>query len=135
MTNTSGVHERNAKWSPDGKTIAFISDARVKMKSAIQPRMAAKRPKQITTGADTYKYDIAWSPDGKKILWGDKKFRLQFVDVATKKVTPVTQAKAWEIREYVWSPDSQMDCLVAQDESDSLTRFTSTRWNRTRRGT
>ena len=26
LTNTSGVHERNAKWSPDGKWIACISD-------------------------------------------------------------------------------------------------------------
>src|SRR5262249_43437057 len=27
LTNTPGVHERNAKWSPDGKWIAFVSDA------------------------------------------------------------------------------------------------------------
>ena len=27
LTNTSGVHERNAEWSPDGKSIAYISDA------------------------------------------------------------------------------------------------------------
>ncbi len=27
ITATSGVHERNAEWSPDGKNIAWISDA------------------------------------------------------------------------------------------------------------
>ncbi len=27
LTRTSGVHERDAEWSPDGKKIAFISDA------------------------------------------------------------------------------------------------------------
>ena len=26
LTNTPGVHERNAKWSPDGKSVAFLSD-------------------------------------------------------------------------------------------------------------
>jgi tricorn protease len=26
LTGTSGIHERNSKWSPDGKWIAFISD-------------------------------------------------------------------------------------------------------------
>src|SRR5262249_20308600 len=26
LTNTSGVHERNPKWSPDGRHIAYISD-------------------------------------------------------------------------------------------------------------
>ena len=27
LTQTSGVHERNAVWSPDGKWIAYVSDA------------------------------------------------------------------------------------------------------------
>ena len=119
LTNTSGVHERNAKWSPDGKTIAYISDASGEDEIWVQAQDGSDTPKQITTDADTYKYDIVWSPDGKKLLWGDKKFRLQFVDVATKKVTPVTQAKAWEIREYVWSPDSKW-ISWSQDEVDAM---------------
>ncbi len=109
LTNTPGVHERAAKWSPDGKQIAFISDASGEDEIHVLPVNGNGNgtARAITSGADTYKYDIAWSPDGKKILWSDKKLRLQFVDVATKKVTLVAQAKAWEIRDYSWSPDSQ----------------------------
>jgi len=119
LTNTSGVHERNAKWSPDGKTIAYMGDSSGEDEIWIAAQDGSDTPKQITTDADTYKYEISWSPDGKKILWGDKKFRLQFVDVSTKKVTQVTQAKAWEIREYAWSPDSKW-IAWAQDEVNSL---------------
>jgi tricorn protease len=119
LTNTSGVHERNAKWSPDGKTIAFIADASGEDEIWIVPQDGSDTPKQLTTDADTYKYEIFWSPDGKKIMWGDKKFRLQYVDVATRKVTQVAQAKAWEIRNYTWSPDSKW-IAWAQDEVDMM---------------
>ena len=119
LTNTSGIHERDAKWSPDGKMIAYISDASGEDEIYTVAQDGNEPSTQLTTDADTYKYEIFWSPDGKKILWGDKKFRLQFVDVATKKVTQVTQAKAWEIRSYAWSPDSKW-IAWAQDEIDSM---------------
>ena len=38
-------------------------------------RTAARPPSSSPRTADTYKYDIAWSPDSKKILWTDKKLR------------------------------------------------------------
>ena len=67
----------------------------------------AFQPRQLTSGGDTYKYDLAWSPDGKKLLWSDKKLRLQYVDVDTKRVTQVARARAFEMHDYVWSPDSK----------------------------
>src|SRR5262249_59933918 len=81
LTNSSGVHERNPKWSPDGKTIAFISDASGEDEIHVMPADGSGKPTQLTTGADTYKYALEWSPDGKKILWSDKLLRLRAVDV------------------------------------------------------
>jgi tricorn protease len=40
------------------------------------------------------------------VLWSDKKNRVCFVDVESKKVTEVTRSKNWEIRDGAWSPDS-----------------------------
>jgi tricorn protease len=106
LTNTPGVHERNSKWSPDGKSIAFISDASGEDEIHVVTPDGRGKPVQLTSKADTYKFEIAWSPDSRKILWSDKKLRLRFVDVATKEVTDVAKAKVWEIRDAVWSPDS-----------------------------
>src|SRR5205823_7627050 len=75
-------------------------------------------PKQLTTGADTYKYAIHWSPDSKKILWTDKKNRVQFVDVATKKITTVAQSKVWETHDAVWSPDSRWIAYSLEEMND-----------------
>jgi tricorn protease len=122
LTGTSGVHERNAAWAPDGKTIAFISDASGEDEIHISPQDGSEAPQAVTSGGDTYKYDLAWSPNCKKILWADKKLRLQFVDVATKKLTPVVQARAWEIRDYAWSPDSKWIAYI-RPEVETMTKL------------
>ena len=107
LTGTPGVHDRNPKWSPDGKHIAYISDASGEDEIWTIPADGSGSAKQLTNNGDTYKYALFWSPDSKKILWADKKLRLQYIDVETKKVTLVNKAEAYEIREYVWSPDSK----------------------------
>jgi len=117
VTNTSGVHERSSKWSPNGKWIGYISDASGEDEIYIMPQDGSGKPMQLTKGADTYKFNIEWSPDSKKILWNDKKLRLQFVDVDTKAVTLVEQATAWEITNAVWAPDSKWIAYPKPEEA------------------
>lgn len=107
LTMTSGIHERSSKWSPDGRTIAFVSDRGGQDEIWLMNADGTGEPRQLTTGGDTYKYNILWSPDGSKILWNDKMLRLSYVDVATKAVTVAATAKAGEIVQFAWSPDSR----------------------------
>lgn len=122
LTRSPGAHERNPQWSPDGKSVAFVSDATGEDEIHVGPADGSSPAKAITSGADTYKYEILWSPDSKRILWADKKLRLQFIDVESKKVTLVNQAKAWELRDFVWSPDSKWVAFSRQ-EVDSLNKI------------
>jgi tricorn protease len=114
LTATPGVHERNPKWSPDGKTIAYLSDASGEDEIHVIPQEGGPS-RQLTGGGDTYRYAVEWSPDSKKLLWSDKKLRLQYLDVASKKVKQITQGKAWEIRSYAWSPDSKWVAYAKQE--------------------
>ena len=107
LTESPGVHERNSKWSPNGKWIAYISDASGEGEIYIVPQDGGKPAKQITRNAETYKYRIEWSPDSKKILWADKRLRLRFVSVRSGKITEVDKSDEWEFRNYSWSPDSR----------------------------
>ena len=121
LTRTPGTHERNPKLSPDGKRVAFVSDATGEDEIHVGPADGSAPAAPVTTGSDTYRYEVSWSPDSKKLLWGDKKLRLQYVDVETKKVTLIDQARAWEIRDYAWAPDSKWVAFSRQ-EVDSLTK-------------
>jgi tricorn protease len=121
LTRTPGVHERNAVWSPDGKLIAFVSDATGEDEIHVVAPDGRDPPRRLTDGGDTYKYEIHWSPDSKKILWSDKKLRLQYVDVAGKAVKLVAQAPVWEVRDPVWSPDGKW-IAWSQDEVEGLSR-------------
>lgn len=112
LTATPGVHDRNVQWSPDGKWIAFISDATGEDEIHLVKPDGSEGPQPLTKGGDTYKYTVAWSPDSKKILFNDKKQRLQFVDVGSKQVTLVARSEAWEITQFAWSPDSRWVAYV-----------------------
>ncbi|GMU87322.1 MAG: tricorn protease [Ignavibacteriales bacterium] len=107
LTNSSGVHERNSKWSPDGKYIAFISDESGEDEIYITPQDGRGEKIQITKNSENYKYQILWSPDSKKILWGDRNQSIHYVDVESKSVTKVDESPYWEITSYDWSPDSR----------------------------
>ena len=122
LTQTPGVHERNSKWSPDGKWIAYISDATGEDEIYIVPQNGSGKAIQVTTGGETYKYTLYWSPDSKKILWSDRRQRLRYVDVETKKITDVVHSPVWEIRQYAWSPDSRFIAYTLPEEK-SMSRI------------
>ena len=107
LTRTSNVHERDAVWSPDGKWIAYNSDATGENELYVRSQDGKGQPQQITNNADTYYYQVIWSPDSKKLMWSDRLQRLRYVDVASKVVTQVDQDKEGEIAGYDWSPDSK----------------------------
>jgi tricorn protease len=106
ITRTPGVHERNAQWSPDGKHIAYISDATGETELYLQDADNGEA-KQLTYNNDTYIRTLRWSPDGAKIVYTDRKNRINLLDVATRKITVVRQDPISEIRGVSFSPDNR----------------------------
>ena len=107
LDKTSNIHERNSHWSPDGKTIAYICDASGEDEIYTIAQNGEGKPERITNNGDNYKFDFKWSPDGKKIIWSDRKLRLVYVDVDSKKQTLVDSSNLGEFFDYNWSPDSK----------------------------
>lgn len=118
LTRTPGVHERSAVWSPDGKTVAYLSDQSGEFEIYAEDQSGDEKAVQLTNGADTYIFSIVWSPDSRKIAWSDRKLRLRYVDVETKKVTTVYQSEYGLINSYNWSPDSKWITFNKPSDND-----------------
>ncbi len=117
LTRTSGGHERDVAWSPDGRWIAFVSDKSGREEIYIIPQDGSGPAVQLTSDGECYKYAPVWSPDSKKLLWSDRMFRLRYVDIEKKQVVEVARSKYWEIGDYTWSPDSGWVAFSDQAEN------------------
>jgi len=117
LTNSSGVHDRDAVWSPDGRWIAYISDKSGAEELYIVPQDGSGEPVQLTFNSDCYKYSPVWSPDSKKLLWSDRLFRLRYLEMDKKQIVEVAKGKVWEIMDYTWSPDSNWIAFSQQEEN------------------
>jgi tricorn protease len=107
ITKTSGVHERDSKWSPDGKWISFISDKTGEDEIYIQVQDGSSPAIQLTTNGKAYKYQPIWSSDSKKIMWSNSEHKLKYIDIDSKKVVDADYDPVMEISDYSWSQDSK----------------------------
>ena len=104
LTHTPGAHEREAAWSPNGRRIAYVSDA--SGEEAIWSRDAdgGDAPRQLTHEVYGRLYAPRWAPDGKRLVFSDSANRIHVLDFASEKVALVATDPFGLIRDYVWSP-------------------------------
>lgn len=110
VTKNSGAADRSPVWSPDGKRIAWFSDASGEYQLMIGDQEGLEKPKVIVIEKPTFFFKPAWSPDGKYIAFSDTDYNLWFTDVnsgITKKVDTDYYAHPNRTLNPVWSPDSK----------------------------
>ena len=112
VTRSPAVADRNPAWSPDGKSIAYFSDASGEYELHIREQNGLGEARHIALGAPpSFYYDPRWSPDSKKIAYSDKRVGLWYVDLPTGKSKKVDENYfgAFDKPQFTpsWSPDSQ----------------------------
>ena len=107
VTRTQGVREKNAVWSPDGKSIAYFSDATGEEELYVEAQDGKSKPVKVTSGPASWHFAPVWSPDSQKLAYADRGMRLWWVSVTDKKPVLVAKAPYREISQYAWSPDSR----------------------------
>jgi tricorn protease len=110
LTQTPGAHERSPVWSPDGKSIAYFSDAAGEYALHVRPQDGQGEPRVYPLkGAGFYERPV-WSPDGKKLAFLDNARTLYWIDLAAGAVKRVAAEPIYSPIETLsasWSPDSR----------------------------
>lgn len=107
MTRTSGIHDRDGEWSPNGKYVAWLSDQSGEYEIWLQPANGEGTPRQLTRGGNTYKFNMAWSPDSRHIAWNDQHYRLMLTEVESGDTRELASSKYSRLGDFSWSPDSK----------------------------
>ncbi|SEK27101.1 tricorn protease [Roseateles sp. YR242] len=81
LTQTSGVREQDALWSPDGQQVAYISDApgmrhEVVLRDQLGEQAAGKAARKILLPETGYYKLLDWSPDGARLVLQDNHLNL-----------------------------------------------------------
>jgi tricorn protease len=110
LTNTPGACDRYPVWSPDGQSIAYVSDISGEYELYIIDQRGEEKPTRIKLGKPAFYYSPVWSPDGKKIAYTDNHLNLYYLNLIDKKpilIDSDTYSHPERAMQPVWSPDSK----------------------------
>jgi tricorn protease len=112
LTHSPGVMERTPAWSPDGSSIAYLSDDSGEYSLHVLPESGEGSPKRFALGRRSVFYSAPqWSPDSTTIALSNNQLEIILVDVASGTVTMVDTDYFYPYgdfdRDIAWSPDSK----------------------------
>jgi len=112
LTRTPGVHERYPAWSPDGRSIAYFSDASGEYELHVAPQDGKGAVKTFPLAGAGFYGTPNWSPDSRKIAFSDNSMTLYWIDLATGQVKRIASEYLYQIGGQAllrtsWSPDSK----------------------------
>ncbi len=110
-------------WSPDGKTVAFISNLSGRNNLWLVPSEGGW-PTQLTV-SDQRQTGPTWSPDGKWIAYtsdydGDEQWDIFLVSPKTGQVVNVTNTRQISEENPVWSPDGRYLAYLVKPKTSSV---------------
>ena len=110
LTTSSGAHDRDPAWSPDGAQIIWLSDASGEYKLMLGDPLGLTEPRAIPLPSAAFYLNPAWSPNGDRILLEDNHSNLWTIDVksgASLKIDTDDYPDPIRSLDASWSPDSK----------------------------
>ncbi|MCD4750075.1 MAG: PDZ domain-containing protein [Thermoanaerobaculales bacterium] len=117
LTRSSGAHDRDAAWSPDGRMIAYISDAGGEDEIWLVDQAGKGESKRLTSGHEARLFRPLWSPDSSCIAFADKDGRLFVVEVENGSEILAADDIFGRLFDYGWSPDGAHIAFSLRNEA------------------
>ncbi len=106
VTESSAARTRAPAFAPDGKTIAAWTEVGGEEQLLLHAADNSEAPRQIGQVEPGWHFGVAWSPDGKRVAWGDQLYQIRVTEIESGQTTVVDKGD-YEIAHYAWSPDSR----------------------------
>ncbi|MDX6289366.1 MAG: tricorn protease [Blastocatellia bacterium] len=110
------ARERNVSYSPDGKSLAFISDRSGREELYVTTVDSQAEPQKLTD-IDALKLGYNWSPDSKEIAFTSSDSKLRAINVASKQIVELDSSRYGNISTPEWSPDGKWLTYSKSDAS------------------
>ncbi len=117
LTDSSGAHDKWARWSPDGASIVFISDMDGEEELYLTDYDGSGEPEQLTDNGQAMRYRPVWAPDGERIAFSDKEGRIFVLTLDDRQVTEVADDPVGQALDYTWSPDGRYLAFSLEEAS------------------
>jgi tricorn protease len=112
----SPARDVNVEYSPDGKSIAFISDRSGREELYVTAADGTGEAQKLTD-IDALKLGYRWSPDSKEIAFTASDDKLRKVNVGSKQIVELDSTRYGNISAPEWSPDGKWLAYSKADES------------------
>lgn len=123
LTATPGAHDREAVWSPDGKSIAYISDESGEYQIYVMPSENTAAKECLTSFEDGYPSSLTWSPDSRLLYFTNQKNELMCLDVASRNLSVIFKGKYGGVRGFDISYDGNWIAYSTSLKSDMSAVF------------
>jgi tricorn protease len=107
LTHRSRSREKLARWSPDGRTIAYVSDAAGEDQVYLVDQAGAGSPKALTSTLRRGVSALAWAPDGARLAMVDGQGGLLVLNLADRVLNEVAREAGGAEVDLAWAPDGQ----------------------------
>jgi tricorn protease len=108
LTATPGAAERDGALSPDGRRVAYFSDASGDYQLHVRELDGAVKAIDIEPEPSFYR-ELVWSPDSTKVAFIDKRLAIWIADLERGAVKRIDRSPYSHQEEFTpsWSPDSR----------------------------
>jgi tricorn protease len=110
LTRSSGAHERSPIWSPDGRSIAWFSEASGEYELHVAPATGEGESRAYPVDGAGFYFDPKWSPDGTKISFVDNSHAVLWLDLDAGTTHEAGRNPIYgpaSDPQHAWSPDSR----------------------------
>lgn len=115
LTATSGIAERYPSWSPDGRWIAYFSDATDEYELMITQSDGRGETRRLTDDGTHWRFNPIWSPNSEHIVFTDKTGAILLHTISEKSTVQIDREPAGGPPSVSWSHDSNLFAYAKSD--------------------